>query len=164
MRRTFASELVKQAKLNPKIWLVTADLGMGMWDEFRDTYPDRFLNGGAAEQACADICVGLALEGKIPFFYSITSFALYRPFETWRTYVNHENIPVKIIGGGRDKDYTHDGISHWSEDAWKLFDGTHQEGILNNIKAYWPETKEEIPSILDKMLKSNLPDFVSLRR
>lgn len=158
MRRTFAAELHKQMALNPKIWLVTADLGYGMWDKVRDSYPDRFINAGAAEQAAADICVGLALEGKIPFFYSITTFALYRPFETWRTYVNHEKLNIKIIGSGRDKDYHIDGISHHSDDAKNILD------VLNNIKQYWPETKEEIPSILDKMLKSNLPDFISLRR
>lgn len=164
MRRTFADELYKQMQVNPKIWLITGDLGYGMWDKIRNDYPDRFLNTGAAEQAMMDIAVGLSLEGKTPFVYSITTFLLYRPFETLRTYINHEKLNVKLVASGRDKDYSHDGISHWSEDAWKLFDGTHQEGILNNIKAYWPETKEEIPSILDKMLKSNLPDFISLRR
>src|SRR3990167_6304737 len=101
MRKEFAEELTKQAKTNDKIWLVTCDLGYGLWDGFRDQIPQRFLNTGAAEQAAADICVGLALEGKIPFFYSITTFLLYRPFETLRTYVNHEQIPIKLAGSGR---------------------------------------------------------------
>ena len=40
-----------------------------------------------------------------------------------RNYVNYEKIPVKLIGSGRDRDYEHDGISHWSDDAYKLFGG-----------------------------------------
>lgn len=158
MRRTFADELQKQMKLNPKIWVLTGDLGYKMWDKIRDDFPDRFLNCGAAEQAMMDIACGLALCGEIPFVYSITTFLLYRPFETIRTYINHEKLNVKLIAGGRDKDYVHDGISHWSEDAKQILN------TLPNIRQYWPETKEEIPSILDKMLKSNLPDFISLRR
>lgn len=158
MRRTFSDELYKQMKKNQNIWLLTGDLGYKMWDKIRDDFPERFLNTGAAEQALIDIACGLAIEGKIPFVYSITSFLLYRGFEGIRTYINHEKLNVKLIGGGRDKDYSHDGISHWSEDAWVFLDH------LENIKTYWPEDKKEIPSILDKMLKSNLPDFISLRR
>ena len=165
MRRTFSAELHKQMAKNNKIWLLVGDLGFGMWDKVRDDYPDRYLNCGASEQAMLDIACGLAIEGKIPFVYSITTFLLYRPFETLRTYINHEKLNVKLIASGRDKDYEIDGISHWSEDAWRLFRENHNStGILNNIRSYWPETKEEIPSIVDKMLKSNLPDFVSLRR
>lgn len=165
MRGYFAYELYKQMKLNPKIWLLTGDLGYAMFDYIRKDFPDRFVNTGAAEQALTDIACGLALEGKIPFVYSITTFLLYRPFETIRTYINHEKLNVKLVGGGRDKDYEHDGISHWSEDAWKLFYMAYDvPGILNNIKPYWPEDKKEIPSILDKMIKFNGPDFISLRR
>lgn len=164
MRRTFSAELHKQMGLNPKIYVLLGDLGYGMFDKIREDYPERVINCGAAEQTMIDVACGLALEGKIPFVYSITTFLLYRPFEGLRTYINHEKLNVKLIASGRDRDYKHDGISHWSEDAELLFTGTHQQGILNNIKAYWPETKEEIPSILDKMLKSNLPDFISLRR
>jgi transketolase C-terminal domain/subunit len=49
--------------------------------------------------------VGMAMEGKIPIVYSITPFAIYRPFELIRNYLSHEQIPVKIVGGGRDKQY-----------------------------------------------------------
>lgn len=169
MRGWFAYELYKQMELNPKIILLTGDLGYAMFDYIKRDFPDRFLNVGAAEQTLLDVACGLALEGKIPFAYSITTFLLYRGFETIRTYINHEKLNVKLVGGGRDKDYAHDGISHWSEDAWKLFENwpaeaTTPDGLFQNIKAYWPETKEEVPQILDKMIKFKGPDFISLRR
>lgn len=167
MRGYFAYELYQQMEKNKNIWLVVGDLGYKVFDQIRDDFPDRFLNAGASEQAAAGICVGLALEGKIPFFYSITSFLIYRPFETIRLYLQHEKIPVKLVGSGRDYDYAHDGISHWSHDINLLFGGWRAgegDGILNNIVTYFPEDKEEIPNMVEKMVTNDKPSFISLRR
>src|SRR3990167_4043938 len=136
MRRTFAAELYQWMEKDPDIWVICIDLGYGMFDKIRDKFPDRFLNTGAAEQAAMGIAVGLAMEGKIPVVYSITSFLLYRPFETIRNYINHEGIPVKLVGSGRDKDYLHDGFSHDSTDAKKIMKN------FKNICQDWPDTKE----------------------
>jgi transketolase len=135
------------------------DLGYGMFDEIRERFPDRAINTGAAEQALVDIGVGLALEGKIPVCYSITPFILYRPFETLRTYINHEKLAVKLIGGGRDKDYQHDGISHWSTDDRDFMQH------FKNIESYWPEDKEEIThNFVEKLLTNDKPVYLNLRR
>jgi len=96
MRGWFAYELYKQMARDERIWLVVGDLGYKAFDYIKRDFPDRFLNCGAAEQAMMGIATGLALNGKIPFVYSITAFLLYRPFETIRNYVNHEKIPVKL--------------------------------------------------------------------
>ena len=105
-----------------------------------------------------DIAVGLALEGKKPFVYSITPFLIYRPYETIRTYINHEKIPVRMIGSGRDKDYKHDGISHWSQDVRKIL------YPLTNIRQDYPINKEEIPKLVTSYVKDDVPTFLSLRR
>lgn len=158
MRGWFAYELYKQMKKNEKIWLLVGDLGYKAFDYIRRDFPSRFINCGAAEQSMIDIAVGLALNGKIPFVYSITTFLLYRPFEAIRNYVNHEKIPVKLIGAGRDKDYLHDGFSHWAEEDKKVMQ------IFNNIEAQWPQTKEEIPTLVDEMIKDNNPWYINLTR
>jgi len=158
MRRTFVDALYKEMKTNDKIFVLTGDLGYKMFDEIRDKYPKRFINVGAAEQALLDISCGLALDGKIPFTYSITPFLIYRPFETLRTYVNHEKIPVKLVGGGRDKDYEHDGISHHAHDVKGFLD------LLPNITQYWPMSKGIVPKMLKQMLEDQGPSFISLKR
>jgi len=158
MRKEFAKELYSQMKQNKDIWLICLDLGYGLFDNHFKDFPDRTLNPGAAEQAGMDIACGLALEGKIPFVYSITTFLLYRPFETLRTYVNHERIPIKLVSSGRDKDYEHDGISHWSEDAKKILD------TLPNIHQYWPNEDTNLERLISIMVNCNKPDFISLRR
>ena len=164
MRKEFANKLHFYMQRNKSIFLVVGDLGYGIWDKVREDFPDRFLNTGAAEQAAVDICIGLALEGKIPLWYSITTFLLYRPFEGLRTYINYESIPVKIIASGRGKDYLHDGISHWSEDAKYFLDG------LPNIHQHWPDSNdwseagESLESLFPHIITSGKPEFVSLCR
>jgi transketolase len=158
MRGWFAYELYRQMAINENIWLIVGDLGYKAFDYIRRDFPERSINCGASEQAMMGIATGIALNGKIPFVYSITTFLLYRPFETIRNYINHEKIPVKLIGGGRDRDYVHDGFSHWAEEDKEILK------IFSNIKAQWPETKEEIPQIVDKMLKDNSPCYLNLKR
>src|SRR3989344_2185701 len=156
MRAIFANAIHQKMKTNKKIWILVNDLGYKMWDTVRADFPDRFINAGAAEQSLIGMAVGLSLKGKIPIVYSISTFLLYRPFETIRNYINHEKIPVKLIGGGRGKDYAHDGISHWIEDDKEVM------GIFKNIHSEWPETVDEIPSLLDDMIKSDKPWYVNL--
>ena len=158
-RGWFAEALRQEMEENPRIVLVTGDLGYKMLDKIRDQFPERVVNVGAAEQTMLGVAVGLAMHRAIPVVYSITNFLLYRGFETIRNYIDHEQIPVKLIGGGRDKDYAHDGYSHWSEDAKKIMDAA-----FPNIVQVWPETKEQIPDMLKEVLTNGKPTFVSLRR
>lgn len=158
LRRRFADEMYRAMKKNKNIYVLTGDLGYMVLDDIKNNFPDRFLNTGAAEQALIGIAVGMALEGKIPIVYSITPFLLYRPFETIRNYINHEKIPVKLIGSGRDKDYAHDGFSHWScedKEVMKMF---------SNIKSAWPESANEVTKLLSEMLSDGKPWYLNLKR
>lgn len=157
MRRTFARELYKKMTIDPDIVLITCDLGYGMWDQIQKDYPKQFINVGASEQAGLDIAVGMALSGKKVFVYTITPF-FYRAFETLRTYIDHEVIPIKLVGSGRNKDYSHDGYSHDATDVKKIL------STLPNIIQLYPESKEDIPMLLTEMINNNQPYFISLKR
>ena len=157
-RGYLAHALFHQMRKNKKIWVVTGDLGYKMWDPIRDEYPDRFINAGASEQAMMGIAVGLALSGRVPVVYSITTFLLQRPFETLRNYVHFEKISVKLIGSGREYDYYHDGISHWPLEDKKLM------RIFKKIKSFWPEKVGEIPFLVKKMVEDPSPWYINLRR
>lgn len=159
-RQLFASLLHEQMTKNPAIVVITADLGFGILDKIRADFPDRFWNVGAAEQAAVGIAVGMALSGKIPVVYSITPFLLYRPFEWIRNYLDHENIPVKLVGTGRDKDYLHDGFTHWAEDDLRFM------ALFNNIACWWPDTipEETFRFELENMLNDPRPYYLNLKR
>ncbi len=158
LRRRFADEIYSAMKKNKNIVLVTGDLGYRIWDQVKQDFPDRFFNVGAAEQSMIGVSIGLALEGKIPITFSITPFLLYRPFETIRNYIDHEKIPVKLVGSGRDKDYDHDGFSHWSEEDKNVMK------IFKNIVSVWPESADEVSEIVPKLLSDNNPWYINLKR
>jgi transketolase len=145
-------------KVDNKIQVVTADLGFGILDSVKTTFPDRFYNVGAAEQLMIGAAVGMAEQGLIPVCYSMSSFLLYRPFEFLRNYVNAENVPVKLIGSGRDKDYSHDGLSHWAHDDEQLL------AVLPNIKIYKPQDIQELESVWTEFITSDQPAYLNLTR
>jgi len=116
MRKYFFDSLYSLMLKDENVIFITADMGFGFGDKIRDEMPDRFYNVGAAEQVMMDIAVGLALSGKIPVTYSITPFLLFRPFETIRNYIDHENVPVIMVGSGRGRDYHTEGFSHDASD------------------------------------------------
>ena len=158
-RGFFAYELNKLMYKYSDIYLLMGDLGYGMFDEIRERFSNRAINVGAAEQAMVDIGIGLALENKIPICYSITPFLLYRPFESIRTYINHEKPKIILVGGGRDDDYKHDGWSHNASDVKPFMD------LFKNIKSYYPENKEEITfEFVKKIIEEKGPCFLSLKR
>ena len=156
-RGWFAGHLYNTMISNPDIIVLTADLGFGQFDKIRADFPDRFYNVGAAEQSLLDIAVGLALSGKIPVVYTITSFYL-RASETISIYLNHEKINVKMVGGGRDQDYAHDGFSHDCTPAQDFIKS------MKNIQQFYPESNEELLTMMDELLASDKPSFISVRR
>lgn len=145
-------------KKNEDTHLITGDLGYGLWDKIRDDFPTRFHNVGSSEMVMMGMGIGLAMEGKIPYVYSITPFAIYRPFEMIRNYLDHEGIPVNIIGGGRDKEYGYLGFSHWSHDDKRIM------GVFDNIKSYHPETDEELADSFKYTLQKRTPIYINLKR
>lgn len=158
VRKTFVAMLHEEMRVNKDIVLIAGDLGYKHFDDLRDEFPDRFFNPGAAEQLMIAMGVGMALEGKIAVCYSMTPFLLYRPFEIIRNYLERDQIPVKLIGAGRDKDYDWLGWSHWAVD-----DRDHMSGFKNIVKL-WPENAEETKKIFKDVLYNNKPYYVNLSR
>ena len=151
MRKAFSQLLHEKMSIDPRIVVLTGDLGYGLWDKIRLDFPRRFRNVGSSEQLMLGAASGMAMEGKIPFVYSITPFLLYRPFEFIRNYLDHEQIPVKLIGGGRDRDYGKLGFTHWAEDDRRIMD------CFDSIDVYHPEQEEELRGIWTLLWKTANP-------
>ena len=158
MRRECAQLLLDEMSVNDRIRVVTADLGFGILDHIRNAYPDRFYNVGAAEQLMIGVGIGMAEEGLIPVCYSMSSFLLYRPFELLRNYVNYEQVPIKLLGSGRDKDYSHDGITHWAHDDEEVLSS------LPNIDVYKPADLVELEEDFLDWINSSSPAYLNLMR
>jgi transketolase len=113
MRRAFATTLVELARRDPRIVLLTGDLGYQVLEPFAAEFPDRFFNVGVAEQNMVGLATGLAEGGLIPFVYSIVTFAVLRPLEFIRNGPIQHRLPVRIVGVGGGFDYGINGISHY---------------------------------------------------
>ena len=156
LKQKFAEILYNEMKTDSSIYFLTGDLGFRLWDNIKNEFPDRYYNVGASEQLLLGAGVGLALKNKIPILYSITPFLLYRPFEWIRNYLDYESIPVKIVGSGRDKDYAHDGISHWAYDDMTFM------SRFENIVTYRPDIIEQVEGCFKEMLHNNKPTYINL--
>jgi transketolase len=113
MRNAFVRTITELAAQDPRIILLTGDLGFMALEPFAERFPERFFNVGVAEQNMVGIATGLAEAGFIPFIYSINSFAVLRPYEFIRNGPIYHQLPVRIVGMGGGLEYSHQGITHY---------------------------------------------------
>jgi transketolase len=114
MRASFAKLLLEIAESDPRVVLLTGDLGFTVWESFAERLPDQYINVGVAEQNMVGIATGLAEAGFIPFTYSIATFMSMRPYEFIRNGPVQHRLPVRIVGVGGGFDYGHNGVSHYA--------------------------------------------------
>ncbi len=81
-----------------RVWSVEADLGDFFGFDFRDEFPDRWIDVGIAEASLIGVASGLALRGKIPMVNTFADFALMRACEQVRLEICYHNTNVKIFG------------------------------------------------------------------
>jgi transketolase len=114
MRGAFVRTLGELADRDPRVMLLTADLGFMALEPFKDRHPDRFVNVGVAEQNMVGVACGLAEAGYFPFVYSIATFASMRAYEFIRNGVVLHELPVRIVGVGGGFEYGSAGPTHHS--------------------------------------------------
>jgi len=131
------------APSDPDIVLVTADLGFGVFDEFRERFPKQFLNVGVAEQNMSGLAAGLALEGHTVFTYSIGNFPTLRCLEQIRNDICYHSANVKIVCVGGGMSYGAVGMSHHATEDLAILRSL--PGMLvfcmrqSNPSGQWPE-------------------------
>jgi len=156
MRKKFIELLDFEMSINEKIVVIIGDVGFGFFDDLIKKYPKRIINPGASEQLILGMASGIAMEGFIPIVYSITPFILFRPFEFIRNYLNHEKIPVKIVGVGRNQDYGSLGFTHYANDDDII------KNSFENIEIFRPKDNYELE--LNTFLYNNKPSYLNITR
>ena len=120
-RDIFFNTLFPYFKKDEKIYVLYADIACEAIDQFREFAPNRCINIGIAEQNMIAVATGLSLEGFKVYCYTILSFYL-RATEQIRILVNHMNLPIMMIGCGKDKGYLEDGYTHYAIEDIKIFE------------------------------------------
>jgi transketolase len=112
LRDEFVRVLTDIARHDSSVMLLTGDLGFGVLTQFASEFPQQYVNAGVAEQNMTSLAVGLALEGKTVFTYSIANFPTLRCLEQIRNGACYHQANVKIVAVGGGFAYGALGISH----------------------------------------------------
>lgn len=112
MRDAFFAALGELAREDARVWALTGDLGIGLFDDFERAAPGRYLNVGIAEQNLVGVAAGLAYAGRVPFAYSIAPFVTSRPHDQIRVDVAMAGAAVKLVGVGGGLAYGYLGPTH----------------------------------------------------
>lgn len=113
IRNGFGEGLTASAEKDSRIVALCADLteSTKMLD-FKNKFPDRFVEIGVAEQNLASVASGMAAMGKVPV---ISSYAMFSPGRNWeqiRTTICYNNRKVIIAGSHAGVSVGPDGGTH----------------------------------------------------
>ena len=154
MRRRFGKVITELADRDENIVVLVGDIGYRVFDEFREKYPDRFINLGICEQSMIGVSAGMALEGLKPWVYTITPFLIERPFEQVKLDIDQQNVNVKLVGFA---DYATLGPTHAELNGEKLMQ------LINNITPLFPKDGDETESMMYEAYEKSGPAFISLK-
>jgi len=112
-RKGFGRGLKKAGELDEQVVAACADLTESTnMSLFAETFPERFIEIGVAEQNLVTVGSGLAAMGKIPFVSSYAAFSPGRNWEQIRTTICLNERPVKIVGSHAGVSVGPDGATH----------------------------------------------------
>jgi len=158
MRNAFVRALTDAAAADPRIMLLTGDLGFKLFDDFAQRYPGRFLNVGVAEATMAGVATGLALAGKRPFIYSIVPFATMRCYEQVRDDICYHRANVTVVGVGGGYSYGPNGPTHHAlEDVAVM-------RVLPNMTVLCPGDPAETVAAVRALIAHEGPAYLRLGR
>lgn len=155
MRSEFVQALCDLAARDPRVMLLTADLGWSALEPFMQRFPNRFYNVGVAEQNMLGIATGLAREGHVPFVYSIATFSSMRSYEQFRDGPLLHQLPVRVIGIGGGFSYGHAGPTHYALEDLSIY--RTQPGAI----VIAPVDKPQIRSVIEQT--ADVPGPIYLR-
>ncbi len=146
----FVTELVAQARLDPRIVAITAGMptGTGL-SSFQAAFPERFIDVGIAEQHSVALATGLALGGMRPVVALYSTF-LQRAFDQTVHDVCQNDQPV-LIAVDRAGLVGEDGTSHQG-----MFTLSAQRQLPNLVIAS-PKDEQELRSLLVTALGQDRP-------
>ena len=158
MRDAFTRALMREAARDPKLTLVTGDLGFGVLRPFWETYPDQFVNAGIAEQSMTGLAAGLAMTGRTVLTYSIGNFPTLRCIEQIRNDCAYHDANVKVVCVGGGFVYGSLGMSHHATEDIAVL------RALPGVTVFTPGDPAEVEAIVPVMLRTPGACYLRLGR
>lgn len=156
MRNKFFELLKEKMKKDKTIFLLVADMGLGLVEPFEKEFPDRFLNVGIAEQNMIGVAAGLCNLGFKPVCYTISNFIVHRCFEQIRNDVCLHNYPITLVGVSTGFDNGLLGATHHVIDDYGCMK------VFPNMQIYSPSTMSSIKLVIEDVFSNNKPAYIRI--
>jgi len=156
MRNAFAEQITVLGQKDPRVVLLSGDIGNRLFDDFKAKCPGRFYNCGVAEASMIGVAAGLALNGLRPVCYTITPFITYRCMEQIRVDVCYHDVPVTIVGTGSGLSYASLGATHHSCEEMGML------RLLPGMAVLAPADEWEVRAALKAALAQPHPAYIRI--
>jgi len=158
-KQVICDVLMQEAKEDLDIVALCSDSrGSASFTKFADTYPERFVETGIAEQNLVSIAAGMARCGKKPYAVSPASFLSTRSYEQCKVDVAYSNTNVKLIGISGGISYGALGMSHHSvQDIAAM-------SAIPNMRVYLPSDRLQTEKLIQSLLKDEKPAYIRVGR
>ena len=156
MRNAFADEIYKLADSDPRIVILSSDIGNRLFDKYKAKHTGRFYNTGVAEANSISMAAGLADSGMRPICYTIAPFITSRCYEQIKVDVCYHDKPVVIVGTGSGLSYASLGATHHSLEDIAIM------RALPGLRVLAPADANELRSCLRVALSSDGPTYIRI--
>jgi transketolase len=156
MRQTSLDMVYELAKQDPRVVFIGSDLGHGTLKKFKQDFPDRFFMEGISEAHVVGMAAGMAMEGKIPYVNTISTFLTRRCFEQVALDLCLHNLNVRLIGNGGGLVYAPLGPTHLAIEDIAIF------RALPNMSIVAPADATEMKRLMPKTLEHRGPLYIRL--
>ncbi len=156
MRDAFIETLCELAEADPRVALITGDLGYGVLNKFAERFPNQFVNAGVAEQNMTSIACGMALSGWRVYTYSIANFPTLRCLEQVRNDICYHDADVTIVAVGGGFSYGQLGMSHFATEDLAIM------RALPNMRVVAPTEKWEAQDLTRDLARERGPAYLRL--
>ncbi len=144
------------AQADPRVVLLSGDIGNRLFDKLRAQSPRQFLNCGVAEQNMMGVAAGMGLSGLRPIVYTITPFTTVRCLEQIKVDVAYHQSPVIIVGTGSGLSYASLGPTHHSLEDFAIF------RAIPNLQILAPWDAPSLRACLRMALDSGRPTYIRI--
>lgn len=156
MRNAFADEVTQLAQIDPRVVLLSGDIGNRLFDQLRTARPEQFINCGVAEQNMMGVAAGMGLSGLRPIVYTIAPFTTTRCLEQIKIDVGYHCSPVVIVGTGAGLSYASLGPTHHSLEDFAVL------RAIPNLQVLAPWDAKSLRACLRMALESGRPTYIRI--
>lgn len=172
-RKPFLETLTELAAKDSKVIFIIGDVGWRFVENYKERFPNQFLNAGAAEQNMMNVAVGKAIEGMKPYVYSMANFVAFRPNEQVRNNIAYGNSNVKLFGVMGSQAYSFLGMSHniypvreeaqhYMAEPRVILEDEHYLAHLPNMKFYEPKNESMVREFMLAEYERKGPSYMRI--